>query len=388
MWKPATVAACVAVVCAVAITWQVQKSKATEKKFAEDAMARRVRADKGDAKAESELAYMYSHGQGVPQDYGEALRLRRKAADQGYAGGEDGLGYMYLHGLEVPQDYTEALRWYRKAADQGDTVGQNSLALMYEQGQGVPQDYAEALRWYRKAADRGYASAEYNLGRMYHYGRGVPKDYPEAVRWYQKAADQGDEYAQRVLHIKWKGMSTFGELTISVIFLGSSLMLIGSRMPSGSFRGMQQRTFTAAGVAGLCYAALDLFGFRYIGILTPALAIGAFSFAKSLLAGTSVAFLLPIVLPNNIWPKVIKIGLGLFGLLFLGVNLFVIANYKMRSAVPTLRPFWAMNGLLIGIPISLGICLWLTHSKFKLEQNLDGDVMASGSATNNNGDKA
>ena len=233
-----------------------------------------MRADKGDAKAESELAYMYSHGQGVPQDYSEALRWRRKAAEQGYPGGEDGLGYMYLYGLGVSQDYTEALRWYRKAADQGDAMGQNSLALMYEQGQGAPQDYAEALRWYRKAVEQSYASAQYNLGNMYYYGRGVPQDYAEAVRWYQKAADQGDEYAQRVLHIKWKGMSPFGKITMSTIFLGSSLCFIGSLMPGGSFRGRQQRTFTAAGLAGLCYGALDLCGFRYINILTPVLGIG------------------------------------------------------------------------------------------------------------------
>jgi hypothetical protein len=375
-------------ICAVAITWQVRKTKATEKKLAEDAISRRMRADKGDAKAESELAYMYSHGQGVPEDYSEALRWRGKAANQGYAGGEDGLGYMYLHGLGVPQDYAEALRWYRKAADQGDAMGQNSLALMYEQGLGAPQDYAEALRWYRKAVDQGYASAQYNLGNMYYYGRGVPQDYAEAVRWYRKAADQGDEYAQRALHVKWRGLSTFSKITISTIFLGSSLMLIGSLMPRGSFGGWQWRTTTAAGLAGLCYVALDLCGFRYINILTPVSAIGAFSFVKSLFAGTSLAFLLHVVLPNNLWPKIIKIVLGLFGLLFVGLNLYVIANYKLRSIAPTLRSFWSINGMLLGIAISLGICLWLTHTKFKLEQNLDGDVIASDSPINNNGDRA
>ncbi len=335
-----------------------------------------MRADKGDAKAESELAYMYSHGQGVPQDYSEALRWRRKAAEQGYPGGEDGLGYMYLYGLGVSQDYTEALRWYRKAADQGDAMGQNSLALMYEQGQGAPQDYAEALRWYRKAVEQSYASAQYNLGNMYYYGRGVPQDYAEAVRWYQKAADQGDEYAQRVLHIKWKGMSPFGKITMSTIFLGSSLCFIGSLIPGGSFRGRQQRTFTAAGLAGLCYGALDLCGFRYINILTPVLGIGAFSFVGSLLAGTSAAILLRVVLPRNLWPKVIKIGLGMLGILFLGLNLFVIANYKLRSAVPALRSFWSVNGMLLGTLVALAIVLWITDNRVDLEQDLDGDVRA------------
>ena len=130
-WKPATFAACVALICAAAIAWQVHKAKATEQKLAEDASACRVRAEHGDAKAEAQLAYMYSHGEGVPQSYDEAFRWRHKAADQGYANGEDGLGYMYLHGQGVPQDYSEALLWYHKAAGQGDAHGQDSLGLMY-----------------------------------------------------------------------------------------------------------------------------------------------------------------------------------------------------------------------------------------------------------------
>jgi len=168
---------------------------------------------------------MYSHGQGVPLDFDQALRWRRKAADQGNADGEGGLGYMYSHGLGVPQDYAEALQWYSKAADQGNANGQNSVALIYKQGDGVPQDYAEALRWFHKAADHGYAPAEYNLGNMYYYGEGVPQDRTEAVRWYQKAADHGDEYAQQVLHIKWKGMSKLLKVTLSIMFLGNVLIL-------------------------------------------------------------------------------------------------------------------------------------------------------------------
>jgi hypothetical protein len=369
MWKGAAIAACFAAICAAALTWQAHKAKTTEQRFAERARAYRARADQGDAKAESDLAYMYSHGQGVPQDYAEALRWRRKSADQGYADGEDGVGYMYLYGLGVPQDYTEALRWYRKAADQGDARGQDALAFMYERGQGVPQDYAEALRWYRKAVDQGYAAAQYNLGEMYYYGRGVPQDPAEAVRWYQKAADQGDEYAQRVLHIKWKGMSTIMKISRSLGFLGGSLLLVGSLTPGGSFGGGNRRRSALAGLLCLSFVALDLFGFRYVGILTPLSAVAAFQFVKGLLTGTTVAFLLPIVLPDNLWPKVAKVGLGLFGVLFIGTDLLLVANYKPRSAVLALRSFWSINGMLLGTIVSLAIVLWLTtKSRGEAEQ--------------------
>jgi len=349
------------VICAAAIAWQAHKAKATEQQFVEAAKVCRARADQGDAKAESELAYMYSHGRGVPQNFDEAFRWRRKAADQGYANGEDGLGYMYLYGQSVPQDYAEALRWYRKAADQGDANGQNAIALMYEYGQGAPQDYAEALRWFRKAADQGNAKAQYNLGEMYYYGRGVPQDLVEAVHWYQKAADQGDEYAQRVLHIKWKGMSTTIKISLLVALLGFSLFLVGSLTPSGGLRGRNKRITGLAALLGLSWVALDLLGFRYIGILTPMLAIAAFQFVKSLAGGTSVALLLSIALPNNLWPRVAKILLGLNGALVIGLELFVIVVFRLRHLVPPLRSLLLINGLLLGILTSLAVVLWLTN---------------------------
>jgi hypothetical protein len=293
---------------------------------------------------------MYSHGQGVPQDYNEALRWRRKSADQGYANGEDGLGYMYLN------------------------------------GQGVPQDYAEALLWYRKAADQGDAHAQYNLGNMYYYGRGVPQNPVEAVRLYQKAADQGDEYAQRVLHIKWKGMSTPIKISLAVMFLGCLSVLVGPLMPGGNLQGGNRRISTLAALLGLSYVALDLLGFRYIGILTLLPAIGAFQFVKSLAAGTTVALLLSIVLPKNLWLKVAKILLELNGALLIGLELFMVWNHKLRSAVPAFRSFWSMNGMLLGMIASLAIVLWLT-AKRRRDQNSVDLIAASYSSTDLNGDE-
>ena len=384
-WKPATFVACLALICAGVITWQVHKAKATEQKLAEDANACRIRAEHGDAKAESQLAYMYSHGQGVPQDYNEALRWRRKAADHNYAIGEDGLGYMYYYGQGVPQDYAEALRWYRKAADQGDPEGQNSLALMYEQGQGVSQDYSEALRWYRKAVDQGFARAEYNLGNMYYYGRGVPQDRAEAVRWYRKAADQGNEYAQRVLHIKLMGLSAFMKVSLSVTLLGSLMVLTGSLRHRGSPQWEKQRTFAFAGLLGLCYVALDLLGFRYIGILTPLAAVYAFQFVKSLVGGTFVALLLTVVLPNSLWRKVIKIGLGLFGILLVGADIFVLSVSKLRNGVLPAPPFWSMNAMLLGMIVSFAIALWLARKR-RSEPEFQSEVTAPNSPTSDDGE--
>jgi hypothetical protein len=72
---------------------------------------------------------MFAKGQGVPQDYAEALHWYRKAADQGNANAQSAIGYAYYHGLGVSRDNAEALRWYRKAADQGDEYAQRALGL-------------------------------------------------------------------------------------------------------------------------------------------------------------------------------------------------------------------------------------------------------------------
>ena len=77
------------------------------------------------------------------------------------------LGFMYHNGQGVPQDYAEAVTLYRKAAEQGNAIAQINLGFMCHNGQGVPQDYAEAVTLYRKAAEQGYAQAWNNLGWLY-----------------------------------------------------------------------------------------------------------------------------------------------------------------------------------------------------------------------------
>ena len=51
-------------------------------------------------------------------DYATALAKWKPLADQGNAKAQLYLGTMYDKGQGVPQDYAEAVKWYRKAADQ------------------------------------------------------------------------------------------------------------------------------------------------------------------------------------------------------------------------------------------------------------------------------
>ena len=128
---------------------------------------------------------------GMAAERGEdatALEEWRPLAEQGDAEAQARLGGMYLSGQGVTQDYAEAVKWYRLAAEQGYADAQDELGAMYMDGQGVTQDYAEAARWYRLAAEQGETSAQFALGFMYNRGRGITQDYVQAHMWLNLAA--------------------------------------------------------------------------------------------------------------------------------------------------------------------------------------------------------
>ncbi len=78
---------------------------------------------------------------------------------------------MFHYGQGVAQDYAEALRLYRLAADQGHAGAQLTLGYMIERGRGVAQDTLEAIRWYRLAAEQGYADAHQRLDALLSVSR-------------------------------------------------------------------------------------------------------------------------------------------------------------------------------------------------------------------------
>lgn len=129
-------------------------------------------------------------------DYPAAFREFLPLAKQGDAVAQLLLGGMYVSGQGVPQNYAEAVKWYRLSAAQGNRAAQSDLGLMYAEGKGVPQNYAEAFKWLQLSAARGDALAQHRISIMYALGRGVPQDYVLAHMWMNLAASdlpQGKE---------------------------------------------------------------------------------------------------------------------------------------------------------------------------------------------------
>ena len=108
----------------------------------------------------------------------EAMKL---AAEEGDPQAQCYLGVCFQNGQGVPQDYHEAVKWFRRAAEQGDSVAQCYLGVCYLNGAGVPQEYGETAKWLREAAEQNDPAAQFNLGMLYETGQGVTQNYVEAV---------------------------------------------------------------------------------------------------------------------------------------------------------------------------------------------------------------
>jgi len=66
---------------------------------------------------------------------------------------------MYRNGQGVPQDYKEAVKWYRLSAEQGFAQAQYNLGVMYVTGKGVQQDYVLAHMWFNLSSSQGMTTA-------------------------------------------------------------------------------------------------------------------------------------------------------------------------------------------------------------------------------------
>ena len=65
----------------------------------------------------------------------------------------------YDNGQGVVQDYAEAVKWYRLAAQQGVADAQFNLGLSYAKGEGVAQNDIKAHLWFNLAAVSGDQNA-------------------------------------------------------------------------------------------------------------------------------------------------------------------------------------------------------------------------------------
>jgi tetratricopeptide (TPR) repeat protein len=111
-----------------------------------------IAARDGDANLQLEVGLFYEMGfefptLDYPKDYQAAFKWLSAAARHGLPQAESQLGYLYWGGNGVIQNWKEAVRLFHLAASQGDGLGQTMLCMAYGEGKGVQQNYVYAYMW-------------------------------------------------------------------------------------------------------------------------------------------------------------------------------------------------------------------------------------------------
>lgn len=165
------------------------------------------RAEAGDARAQYQLYFRYSLGDGVKQDQETANRWLQQAAGNGDADAQYWLGELYYDGGSgFGKDRAAAFMWLEKAAAQGGRGEQSHVGWRYYSN----GDYDNARRWLQKAADQGDSTAKFYLKKidgLQHAKRppapdhsaAPPRDAVAATAELQRRAEAGDTGAQGLL---------------------------------------------------------------------------------------------------------------------------------------------------------------------------------------------
>ena len=132
----------------------------------------------------------------------ESFQLFKKLAEEGEVAAQSCLGLFYSYGEGVEQDWDEAIKWFEKAAKQGDAEAQYQLGEFYFDvfdSLKKPKTNRTAVKWFRKAAEQGHKYAQEMLGDAYYWGKGVKANREEANARIKKAASVGFKEAKEKL---------------------------------------------------------------------------------------------------------------------------------------------------------------------------------------------
>lgn len=157
----------------------------------------RAAAAAGDARAQFEIAAIYTEGRAVPEDDAAAAVWYERAAAQGFAPAQYRLGNLYENGRGVAKDLTQAKLWYQRSAEAGNRMAMHNLAALYAGGELGKQEFDSAAEWFQQAAERGMRDSQFNLGMLYARGLGVTQSFEESYKWFGLAAQRGDADAAK-----------------------------------------------------------------------------------------------------------------------------------------------------------------------------------------------
>ena len=105
------------------------------------------------------LGYAYYRGFRVPQDYYKAVSLIRDAAAVNFDEAQYMLALMYINGQGIAQNYGNAIKYLRAAVSQGNVDAITTLADILTQGTMYPRNLIQAHILYNIASVYGAQGA-------------------------------------------------------------------------------------------------------------------------------------------------------------------------------------------------------------------------------------
>jgi localization factor PodJL len=153
-------------------------------------------AAKGNAKAQFEVAAIFSEGGGqLEKDFVESAKWYERSAAQGFAPAQYRLGNFYEVGSGVEKDLEQARLWYQRGAEAGNRMAMHNLAALYAGGQLGDQQFELAAEWFEQAANHGMTDSQFNLGMLHARGLGVEQSFEQSFKWFSLAAQSDDKDA-------------------------------------------------------------------------------------------------------------------------------------------------------------------------------------------------
>lgn len=179
-----------------------EKSKKREAELKKSPAKRYLQqANKGDVKAQFELAQSYLKGSNdLKKDMDEAIKWLAKAAAQDHAQAQYLLGNAYYQGKGTRKNTTKAKKWLKRASKLKHKKAKsllNKIVTAEKDADKIAKLKKSPAYQYRIKAEQDDKEAQFKLGELYNIGgKGIAKDTDEAAKWYMRAAKLGHTESQ------------------------------------------------------------------------------------------------------------------------------------------------------------------------------------------------
>jgi len=125
-------------------------------------------------------------------NYEQGIKLLMAEANKGNPKAQANLAFEYSTGKYVEKDYGKAYALYLKAANSGHSEAYANIGLMHEQGRGVSKNCEQAALWFEKGAQVGEPYAMWKFGKYLQQGKcGLSKSEDKANYWFKKVKSMG-----------------------------------------------------------------------------------------------------------------------------------------------------------------------------------------------------